>query len=239
MSGVLALVHCTSMPLKSSDIERLERTPFKEPPFVKFLLAGLQLLITIPPIKKLLAESTGGLSGRIFRCWEKQEYEKATRIAIRALEKYRNKKSRFFYFMDHHDWWSFMTYGVDSAKHIKNEELREKLIQYANAGIEPFEGYDVAYSYLEFFRWKYEVGRYDEAIKYAEVAARADETWAEPDFILGWYALRHSTSSGEEHLIRAIEKDRRILFRIASDAICGQHPHIINKLKKRYHVPEN
>jgi hypothetical protein len=222
------------MSLKSRDIEEIEGKPFKEPPFTKFLVASIQLLAKIPPIKKRMAESVGGLSGRIFRCWEKQEYEKATRIAIQALEKYRNKKSRIFHFMDHHNWWSFMKYGVDSVRHIKNEELRERLIQYANAGIEPFEGYDVAYSYLEFFRWKYDVNSYDEAIKYAEVASKADETWAEPDFILGWYGLLFCKGNGEEHLVRAIKKDQRMLFRIANNDVCKQHPHIINKLKAKY-----
>jgi hypothetical protein len=225
------------MSLKSRDIEELERKPFKEPPFARFLVASIQLLAKILPIKERMAESVGGLSGRIFRCWEKQEYEKATQIAIHALEKYRNKKSRFFYFMDHHNWWSFMKYGVDSAKHIKNEELRERLVQYANAGIKPLEGYDVAYSYLEFFRWKYDANSCDEAIKYAEVASRAGETWAEPDFILGWYGLLRSTGNGEAHLIRAIEKDQRVLFRIANNDVCRQHQHIINKLKAKYHVP--
>ena len=226
------------MPLKSRDIEEIEGKPFKEPLFTKIFVASIQLLAKIPPIKKYMAESVGGFSGSIFSCWEKREYEKATQIAIHALEKYRNKKSRLFHFMSHHHWWSFMQYGVDSARHIKNEELRERLVQYANEGIEPFAGYDVAYSYLEFSRWRYGANRYDEAIKYAEVASRADETWAEPDFILGWYGLLLSMGNAEEHLSRAIEKDQRSLFRIVNNEVCKQYPHIIDKLKAKYHVPE-
>ena len=226
------------MSLKSRDIEEIERKPFKEPPFTKFFVTAIKLLAKIPPIKKRIAESVGGLSGSIFSCWEKQEYEKATQIAIHALEIYRIKKSRFLPFMDHHHWWSFMKHGVDSAKHTKNGELQEKLVEYANAGIEPFEGYDVAYSYLEFSRWKYHANSYDEAVKYAEVASRADDTWAEPDFILGWYGLLLSTGNAEEHLSRAIEKDQRSLFRIVNNDVCKQYPHIVNKLKAKYHVPE-
>ncbi|MDH5639963.1 MAG: hypothetical protein OEY28_01610 [Nitrospira sp.] len=129
-----------------------------------------------------------------------------------------------------------MKYGVDSAKHIQRKELQEKLIEYANAGIEPFEGYDVAYSYLEFSRWKYHVNSYEEAIAYAQVASRADDTWAEPDFVLGWYGLQLSTGNAEEHLSRAIEKDRRSLFRIVNNDVCKRYPHIIDKLKAKYHA---
>ena len=128
-----------------------------------------------------------------------------------------------------------MKHGAESARHIKNEKLREKLIEYANSGIEPFEGYDVAYSYLEFSRWKYHASSYNEAVKYAELASRADVTWAEPDFLLGWYGLVLSTGNAEEYLSRAIEKDQRVLFRIVNNDVCKQYPHIVHKLKAKYH----
>jgi hypothetical protein len=224
------------MSLTSKDIEEIKSKPFKEPRLTRTLLAVLRLLAKIPPIKNFIAESSGGISGRIFRCWDNKEYEKATQLAIHALEKYRNKTSRFMPFMDHHNWWQFMKHGVDSASHINDENLREKLVTYANAGIAPFEGYAVAYSYLEFSRWKYYAQNYDEAIKYAEVAAIADKTWAEPDFILGWYGLVLNMGKAEEKLIQAIEKDRKMLFRIVNNDVCKQNPHIINKLKAKYHT---
>jgi hypothetical protein len=136
--------------------------------------------------------------------------------------------------MNHHHWWNFVKYGVDSARQIKNEQLRGKLINLANTGIEPFQGYDVAYSYLEFSRWKYQTGNYDEAIKYAELASQTDSTWAEPDFMLGWYGLAVSAGNAEAYLSRAIEKDHRILFRVANNDVCKQYPHLINKLKEKY-----
>ena len=188
------------MSLTSRDIEEIEQKPVKEPRFTGFAVSVVRLLAKIPPFKKAISESAGGLSGHIFRCWDAKEYEKATKVAIYALEKFRHKKSRITPYMDHHHWWSFMKHGVDSAKHIQTEELRNKLIDYANSGIEPYEGYDISYSYLEFSRWMYHRGNYDEAVKYAEIASEADATWAEPDFILGWYALLLGKGNAEEHL---------------------------------------
>ena len=224
------------MSLTSRDVEEIEREPFKEPRFTGFFVSIVRLLMKIPLFKKYISESSGGLSGRIFRYWESKDYESATKIAIHALEKYRNKKSKILPFMDHHNWWSFMKHGVDSAKHIDSEELRSKLIEYANSGMEPYHGYDVAYSYLEFSRWAYQANNYDTAIKYAEIASTADSTWAEPEFILGWYSLLLSKGNAEEHLGRAVEKDKRVLFRIANNDVCKQYPHILNKLKSKYHA---
>lgn len=220
------------MSLTSRDIEEIrEREPFKRlSAFIRFLFPLIRPLVKVPLIYRYLSETPAGLWGSIFNCWKKQEYEKATQIAIYALEKYRNRGGD----IDDYDWWTFMTLGVDSAKHIESEDLREKLIEYANTGIEPFEGYNVAYSYLEFSRWKYSAKNYEEAVRYAEVASRADHTWAEPDFILGWYGLVLSTGNAEEHLSRAVEKDERVLFRIANNSICKQYPHVVNKLKAKY-----
>jgi hypothetical protein len=224
------------MLLNSSDIEKAESSPPNEPSLINFFVAAIKILMKVPPIKMFVSESVGGFSGKIFCCWEQDEYEKATHIAIHALKKYRNKKSRFLPFMDHHHWWSFMKHGVDSAKHIKNEGYRERLIEYANTGIEPFEGYYVAYSYLEFSRWKYNANNYDDAIKYAELATRADDTWAEPYFILGWYGLLLGAGNAEEYLCRALEKDQKLLSRIVNNDVCKQYPHIVNSLKAKYPI---
>ena len=222
------------MPLTRKDIEDIEDKPFKEPPFMNFIVAAIRSLSKISPIKKYLNETIGGLNGQILRHWENDEYEKAARIAIFGLEKYRDKKSLFLPFMDHHHWWVLMKLCTDSAAKTDNYELREKVIELAISGIEPFEGYYVAHSYLEFSRWKYQLKEHTKAEEYAMIASRADNTWAEPDFILGWYALVLGESNAESHLSRAIEKDPRILFRIADNDICQQYPNIVSKLKAKY-----
>ena len=227
------------MSLTSRQIEEVDKKPFKEPRFTNFFVSLIRFLSKIPFIRTYIDNSSGGLSGRIFRCWDEKNYEKACDIAIYALEKFRYKKSWFLPFMDHHNWWNFMKHGVESAKWIENEEIKENLINIAISGIEPFEGHYVAFSFLEFSRWKYEAEDYEKAIQYAEVAAKADETWAQPDFILGWYGLLLNKGNSEEHLCRAIEKDKRVLFRIANNEICKQYPDIISKLKAKYSKESN
>ena len=227
------------MSITKKDIEDIEGKTTKVPIIVNVISPIISLLSKIPTIRKYIANSSGGLNGQIIRYCSKHEYDEATKVAIKGLEKYRNKKSLLTPFMDHHTWWQFMELGVDSAKNSNNLELRDKLIEYASSGIEPFEGYYVAYSYLEFSKWKYNTDDFEKAVEYAKTASKADSTWAEPDFILGWFSLALGNADAETHLSKAIEKDPRILFRIANNDLCKQYPHIISKLKVKHSKVSN
>lgn len=222
------------MSLSSRDLEGIKESKFRDSWFFKTASFFVRLVEKIPFIAKKINQSEGGLSGAIFRCQAKGDHIQAIRIAVFALEKFRDKKSRLAPGMEHHSWWSFMRHAVESAKHTEHRGLKNKLISLAENGIEPFEGYYAAMAYLEFSRWRYRESNYDKAIEYAKVAAAADQTWAEPDFLLGWYGLVLSSGNAEYHLSRAVEKDRRILFRIVNDEICKQYPSITRKLKQSY-----
>ena len=222
------------MALSSKDLEGIEYKPIRHSRLLRLAVWLVGLVRKIPYFNKMINESEGGLSGRIFRCQADGNHAQATRLAIFALEKFRHKKSRLAPGLDHHNWWRFMQHGSQSAGQTDQAELKEKLILLAKDGIEPFEGVFVAKSYLEFSRWRYRAEVYDQAIEFAEIAAEADPTWAEPDFLLGWYGLVLGTGNAENHLSRAIEKDQRILFRIANNDICKQYPSIIRKLKDKY-----
>lgn len=179
-------------------------------------------------------DTSGGISGQIFRFQADNNHNAAGELAIYALNKYRNKKNLLLKGMEHHNWWRFMKHGVESARELDDLELKEQFIDLANDGIEPYEGFDVAFSYNEFSRWKYDSEDYDAAFKYVEIASKADNTWAEPEFLLGWYSLILGRGNAEQHLERAIEIDKRTLFRITNNEICKQYPHIVKKLKAKY-----
>jgi len=222
------------MTLSSKDIEGNDYKQVKESWFARFFLLIVRLARKVPYLRKKINESEGGLSGAIFRCQADGDHFQATRIAIFALEKFRNKKCRLVPGMEHHTWWSFMRHATESAGQTDDDMLKEKLIALAENGIEPFQGIFVAKSFLEFSRWRYRAEIYDKAIEYAKIAADADYTWAEPDFLLGWYGLVLSTGNAETYLSQAIEKDERILFRVLNNDICKQYPSIIKRLKEGY-----
>ena len=222
------------MALNSRDYESIDKEKFKEPWFTGIALFLLNLITKIPYFRKKVRESEGGLSGKIFRYQGKGMHLEATQTALFALEKFRHRKPTLIPQMHHHTWWTFMSHAVKSAKHIEQEDLKSRLIDFAESGIQPFDGYNVASAFLEFSRWEYRAGNHEKALEYAEIASNADDTWGEPDFLLGWFKLVLGKADAEESLSRAIEKDQRILFRVASNDVCKQYPGMIAKLKRMY-----
>lgn len=125
-----------------------------------------------------------------------------------------------------------MHLAVSNLEECDDPDTWDELIEMARDGAEPFEGFYIAQSQLAFSRSKYRIGDYDAAVAFAESAAGADATWGEPEFTLGWYCLALGGGDALAYFMEAIRKDRGILFRIASDPLCRQHPHIMQKLKE-------
>jgi tetratricopeptide (TPR) repeat protein len=182
-------------------------------------------------IGRFLGRTTGGRTGAISRYTKRGEHDRAADLAIEALKEYRHQPEGTWSPSGRDYWWMFMHFAARSLEECGDQEKRDQVIEMARNGVEPFHGYHVALSFLAFSRWKYREGDYDAAIEFAEIAANADETWAEPDFVLGWYCSVLGIGDAMKHLARAVRKDRRILSRIAQDPVCGRHPHIIQKLK--------
>ena len=224
------------MPLTSRNNERVRQKSITIPTYANHLFSVFFVFAKIPFVKRYISNSIGGLQGRIVRCFDDKDYKKAAEIAIHALRRYRHKKSKLFSYLDidHHHWWVFMKLAVDAARMTDSKEFHSEIVTLASEGIEPFIGYDVAYSYLIFSGWAFESGDYERAIEWAETASNADDTWAEPDYLLGWYNLRRNNDEAESHFIRAIKKDPRILFKIEEDGLCKKHPQLIDALKRKY-----
>ncbi len=124
-----------------------------------------------------------------------------------------------------------MYLAADNLGKCDDDEGLDTLIEMANA--EPNrsgENY-AAQSYLSFARSKYLRGDRDSAIGYAQLASKIDDTWVEPDLLLGWYALVLGEGDALKYLTRAMQKDSQILPRIEADEVFKQHPHVIEKLK--------
>lgn len=218
------------MSLKAKELEKVYAKPPKIPRFSGGFIAVLRLFMHIRPIRKWLSNTVGGLNGAIFECFKSNDYEKAAKIAVYALKRYRYKSSRLFPFAPHFHWWGFMKLAAQSLDRCESKDMRNDVIRMAREGIEPFGGYDVAYSFDRFSRWKFSDEDFEAAIELAKIASQADETWPEPDFLLGWYAFVLCRDDPIPHLRRAIEKDGRILFRLSKDPLYQQNPDVLRRL---------
>lgn len=183
-------------------------------------------------VRRRLAKTAGARIGTISRYAERGEHEAAAALAIKALKDYRHQKETVWLPKGRDYWWMYMDLAASNLEKCDDREKWEELIEMASNGIKPFQGYDVASSFLAFSRWKYRVGDHDRAIEFAQIAANADATFGEPDFLLGWYRLVLGGGDALDHLSAAVRKDKRIIFQIAKDPECRKHPHILQKLKE-------
>lgn len=223
------------MGLTKKDLEEYsEQLPSEK--FLKILewvlVPVLRALFKIRFIGRRLDRTVGGRVGTISRCANKGLHDRAVAHAFDALNEYRDIPDGKFMSSGREYWWTFMSLATESLQHCDDQSKWEEAIALAKASRNPPEDYDAAQSYLAFSHWKYAMEDYDAAIEFAEVASRADPSWGEPDFILGWYRLVLGGGDALHHLTEAVRKDSRIFFRIANDPECRQYPHIIQKLKE-------
>jgi len=224
------------VPLNSRDIEETLSKPSKALPGEAVLIWLVRQIGKIPYFDRRMEKSVGGLQGRIFRHWRRREYEKAAKVALEGLRLHRHKKSLITPELDHHTWWSMASHGVSCLKKGKLDALYADYAAEILAGPEPLKGIYVAECFLELSLWNYRRGDREECIRLASIASAADQTWAEAEFMQGWYGLVFGDPAADAHLMNAIERDSRILFRVANDVVCKQHPAIINRLTEAYKI---
>lgn len=224
------------MNLTARDVERVTKRSGKTGLGLKVLFWALkpllQPLMQIKFFRRSVGVTVGGRFGAIFGCQKRGEHGKAADLAIEALKAFRHKQSGTMMLGASDFWWLFMRAAVVSLEKLDDQDRQDEVIALARNGIEPFEGYDVAYAFLAFARWSYQQRDFDTAIEFATVASKADATWAEPDFFMGWMCLALARGDALAHLSLAVDKDPRILKRIVDDSLCRKHPHIIEGLRK-------
>ena len=192
----------------------------------------LRPLTRIGFVRRHLGKSFGGRVGAVSRYALRGEHDKAADLAIEALAEYRLQSPGTHFVSGVDFWWFFMRLATRSLEQSGDPEKWDQVIELAKNGPEPLKGYDVACSFLAMARWKYQQRDFDVATTFATTASKADATWPEPDFFMGWCCLALGRGDALAHLSLAVEKDPRILERIVEDTVCRQHPHIIEGLRK-------
>lgn len=198
--------------------------------FDPFFRALVWLIKRFGFIRRRVGGSAPGRIGSISRLAERGEHARAAEVAIETLKAQRHQPGAFKSFSGLDYWWFFLLMAAKNLEKTDDREKQDEVISLAQSVARPSRDYTCAACFLAFARWRFRAGDHQEAIAFAEVAAQIDPTWAEPDFLLGWYCL---VKGGDAltPLKSAIRKDPRVLFRIASDPVCRRHPHIIASLK--------
>ena len=199
----------------------------------RILRPFLWLAVRIGFLRRRFKRMAGARHGAIFRHQRRGEHEMAVDLAIEAMKAFRDRKpGRFDFGHLHMNWWTFMQSAASSLRKVDDRERWDTVTAMARAGMEPFEGYDVAYAFHIFARKAFADRDYGAGVEFATLSAAADETWPDSDLLLGWYELQVGGGDALAHLRRAVRKDQSVLFRIADDPTFQRHPELIERLKE-------
>lgn len=185
----------------------------------------VKLLYRIGPFRRWAKGTVGGRVGAISRLAESGRHEEAAALAMEPLEASRQLSQSW-------EWWFLARMAAENLAASKDREGMGRLMAMARDKAPPREGYAAAQALLAFSRCSYGEKEHDQAFAFAQQAADADPTWAEPNFVLGWYCLVLGRDGASNHLAKAVETEPEIYSRIGKDPVCGGHPHIIARLKR-------
>ncbi len=219
------------------DLEKIPRWFDRLLRIMPVMLWAFRLPARWGPLRRMIQRSTGGRVGAISGLAGRGEYGEAARRAIELLEELRHQPSGRVFVTGQVYCWFVTQLATRSLAQADDPVVWDKLIALATDGVVPVGGYCAARAFLDFARWKLHTGEPDAAREFAEIASGADDTWAEPDFFLGWMRLVYGGGDPIEPLARAIRKDPAMLARIIDDPVCGKRPHMVHTLQRRAAEP--
>jgi hypothetical protein len=139
-------------------------------------------------------------------------------------------------------WWHLMRMSVEVAQELKlcasasRCEPIQRLLKLCTQGPSPWQGYDVAYSFVMFSLWSLVQGKTSKAIEYVNAAIHADPMWGYPEFLMGCYGLIFEGFDPASHFVKAIRKNWIFLQRMEQDLLCQQFPEVIQIVKQQIFV---
>lgn len=167
------------------------------------------------------------LSDSVTKLYLEGKHAEALELSTLGLTKCKTNNERHNFW-----WWHFMGYAVYCADRLKHDKILNRLLSISEGCRRSYEGSHAAYAYCycRFSRLAYEQEQYDSALRFAELARKADDGSAEAHYLLGYYELFINENDPTPHFNAAIERDPKMLRRIARHPFLNEYPGIINEL---------
>jgi len=179
------------------------------------------LLFCAPVIRDIALRSTSMVQGGAHGFYNAENYKMALKLALVGLEKTKRMESKD----DQWQWWEFMKLAIDAGVKLNNEPDYEAVKQYALTGDHTPSGREAAKYYLRLSMLGFNFND-KKIVDLAEMALKSDESWGEPEFMLGWYMLKEDIDAAIPHFKIAIEKDASYKERIREDEMCNRYPQV-------------
>ena len=135
-------------------------------------------------------------------------------------------------------WWYLMRMAVSLAQDLPvnkndvNSDLIKKLEKMGNIAPQPWQGFDVAYSFSMLSLWSLRQGKTQKAMEQVTIALHADPNWGTPEYLLGCYGLLLEGIDPVVHFARAIKINGHYLQQLNKDPLVAQYPDILQQVQK-------
>lgn len=172
-----------------------------------------------------------GIQLSVLKLRAKGQLNEALKLLLKALA------TSHFWWGHEGKWWSMMKEASILAQDLQLVGQTEpgpflqlcKLCKYAP---QPWQGYDVAYSFVSLSLWSFIQGKAHHALEQVKIAVHADPSWAYPEYLLGWYGLWLEGIDPVKHFVRAVHLDWQYWERLKQDPQCQQFPEVLSLVKQ-------
>jgi len=182
----------------------------------------VKLLLSFPFLGKAIRSSDAYILGQLQSLFANNDYLECLSESLDYLKKPNSKGDQLL-------WWEFASFAILSTAKLQDRDAYNELVILLADREIPSNKRSVAESLTKLSMLGYFFQDKEGMLKLAEQAKKADESWAEPEFLLGWYQLPSMDSV--THLKNAINIDSEYLSRIKSDSTCLKYPEVIEQLK--------
>lgn len=135
-------------------------------------------------------------------------------------------------------WWRLMRSAVGIMGNFPATQTQEvmdllpQLMKLCAVAPQPWQGYNVAYSFATLSLWCFRFGKVEKALDYINLAIHADPHWGYPEYLLGWYGLQLEGIDPIPHFARAIHQNKSFFDQLQQDPLCRYCPKIIKAVKQ-------
>lgn len=142
-------------------------------------------------------------------------------------------------------WWELMRMAIGIAQDLHLDttdrlyQPLQRLLKLCMSGPEPWQGYNVAYSFVSLSLWSFQRGKTQKAIEQVNIALHADPAWGYPEYLLGWYGLVLEGIDPVPHFVKAIKINWDFFQKLKQDPLCQRFPEMIQVIKQRILAEKN
>lgn len=185
----------------------------------------------LPPLGRLLARTTAGLLGSVFRKRDAGDHLAAYEAALLGLERQEVREGRWSSLLpDWREWywWQFLALAAGEAEHLGIHE-RAHVSSLFDRVPSP-GGMYAAWCLQRFADWRWKDGDTDGALTLAQRAVLADSSWGHAHVYLGWLGLASGRFDPLPHLRDALRVEPSSAETIRATQAFAETPDLLRSL---------